>query len=175
MQATDSSPELSQLLSLHSPRFITIDGAHGSGKSTLAKTLSQFLNAKLVEADKFLRKHQDSYLPSLDYASIRREIDPERLCILDGVCMRELVATARLAPDIYVYVKRMARWGWADEDDLVFEGAVEDHLERLKLTAASFFDEGEEPRLGLWEEVIRYHAVHRPHETSDFVFLRRDA
>ena len=47
-------------------------------------------------------------------------------------------------------------------------------LERMKQDASRFIEAGEQPRLGLWEEVIPYHADYRPQETSDFVSLRID-
>ena len=175
MQITNSPSQLQRLLAPGGQRLIAIDGAHGSGKSTLARTLAQAMNAKLVEADRFLTQQQGSYMPNLDCESIARAVDPEQLCILDGICMRQILSSSRLTADVHVYVKRMARWGWADEDDLMFDRPVEDHLERLKKNAAPFFDDGHIVQLGLWEEVIRYHANFRPYEICHFVFLRSDA
>lgn len=175
MQVTDSPLELSQLMALQSPRLIAIDGAHGSGKSTLAKTLGQFLDAKVVEADVFLTKHQDSYFPNLDWDSIAKAIDRSKLCIFEGICIRQILSELSLTPDVHVYVKRMRRWGWVDEDEFVFSGTVEEHLEQLTKRVAEFIEPGKEPQLGLWEEVIRYHANYQPHEQADYVFLRGDA
>ena len=174
MRVTESPPELANLLFARKAHLIAIDGAHGSGKSTLAKYIAGNLGASLIEVDQFLRRNQDAYMPNLDYEAIARKVDPQRPCILEGICIRQVAATAGLTPDVNVYVKRTARWGWADEDRLVFEGSVEGHLERMKQDALRFFDAGEQPRLGLWEEVIPYHAQYRPQETCDFVYLRID-
>lgn len=89
--------------------------------------------------------------------------------------MRQVLETSGLRPDAYVYVKRMARWGWADEDSLEINGNVEDHLERLREEVAALLAAEARPALGLWEEVIRYHGTYRPHKQADFVFLRSDA
>ncbi len=89
--------------------------------------------------------------------------------------MRQVVAAARLVSQVHIYVKRMAIWGWADEGELAFDGSVESHLQCLKANAALFVDAGAPVELGLWEEVIRYHATYRPHQTCDVVYLRSEA
>ena len=172
MQHADSVVGLARLVAASEAHFIAIDGAHGSGKSTLAKALSWELNARVIEADHFLTPNQGSYLLHLDFESLSRAVDPKALCILEGICLRQVMMAAMLEPQLYIYVKRMARWGWADETELVVEGPIESHLQRLKADAASFVDPETTVDLGLWEEVIRYHATYRPHETCDFIYLR---
>lgn len=175
MQHTDSVTALSHLIATRKAQLIAVDGAHGSGKSTLARALARELNAEVVEADQFLTRHQGDYLRHLNYDAISKAVKPATLCILEGICLRQVAAAAGLAPQVYVYVKRMARWGWADESELAFEGSIESHLNKLKAEAACFVDAGVPVELGLWEEVIRYHATYRPHETCDFVYLRGEA
>jgi energy-coupling factor transporter ATP-binding protein EcfA2 len=175
MYVTDSPQELAHMLSLQGIRLVLVDGAHGSGKSTLASTLGGLLNARVIEADSFLRKNQGSYFPNLDLKSLRASIDPACICILEGICMLQVIRALQLKPDAVVYVKRMARWGWADEDDLVPSSPVETHLAQLKEQASQFSDSDEEATLGLWEEVIRYHVQFAPHTQPDFVYLRSDA
>jgi shikimate kinase len=174
MQVINSSSELARLLVARQVRLVAIDGAHGSGKSTLSKALALQLGASLIEIDQYLNRHQGAYVAHLDLKAIAEQVDAEVPSILEGICMRQVVAAAGLRPDVYVYIKRMARWGWADEDDLVVEAPIEAHLERLRQQAALFLSENEHPDLGLWDEVIRYHAIHRPQDVSDFVFLRND-
>jgi hypothetical protein len=175
MQHTDSATVLSRLVATRKAHLIAVDGAHGSGKSTLAKALARELSAEVIEADQFLTPHQGSYLHHLDYEAISNAVKPATPCILEGICLRQVAAAAGLVPEVHIYVKRTARWGWADESELSFEGSVESHLQRLKANVAPFVDAGTPVELGLWEEVIRYHATYRPHENCDFVYLRGEA
>ena len=175
MQSTNSPDRIAtEILNLGS-RLVAIDGAHGSGKSTLARALANRLTAKLVEVDKFLVPNQGHYILSLDLKEITASIDSENICILEGICMQKVVELTGLTPDFNVYVKRMAKWGWADEDDLVFDVPIENHLQRLKQQAAPFFEHSQYPQLGLWEEIIRYHAEFRPQDICNITFQRSDA
>ena len=140
MLLTDSVAELSRIVAMRKAHLIAVDGAHGSGKSTLAKALARELKAEVIETDLFLRRHQGGYMRHLDCEAISKAVNPAAPCILEGICMRQVVAAARLDPQVYIYVKRMAIWGWADEDELAFDGSVESHLQSLKANAALFVD-----------------------------------
>lgn len=175
MQITDSRDELARLLLERRARLISVDGAHGSGKSTLSRFLAGQLGADLVEIDQFLNLHQGAYLQHLDYEAIASRVVGCSPCILEGICLCQVVKTLGLRPDASIYVKRMARWGWADEDELVIAGPVDVHLGHLIQDASHFFEPGDRLNLGLWEEVIRYHAIWRPQQACDFVFLRKES
>lgn len=172
MQQTDSIAVLSRLVAAREAHLIAVDGAHGSGKSTLAKALAREINAEVIEADQFLTPHQGGYVRHLNYAAISKAVKQATSCILEGVCLRQVATAAGLAPQVHIYVKRMARWGWADESELAFDGSVESHIQRLKADAALFVDATAPVELGLWDEVIRYHATYRPHQICDLVYLR---
>ena len=175
MNVTDSPQKLAQKLIVQGNRLIAVDGAHGSGKSTLASELAVLLGAKVIGGDSFLRKNRGTFFENLDLELLRDAIDPTNICILESICLRQIVQALSIKPDSFIYVKRMARWGWADEDELVPVVPIEEHLARLKNQATMFLDGPEHEDLGLWDEVIRYHANFAPDKHSDFIFLRSDA
>ncbi|MEC5219006.1 chloramphenicol 3-O-phosphotransferase [Actimicrobium sp. GrIS 1.19] len=176
MLQSTTPQELASALSEAHASLIAIDGNHGSGKSTLAAAIQELLGASLVSFDNFLAVGQESYFRNLDLQSIIAAASTSRPCILDGICMFQVLEATSLLPDAFVYVKRMAKWGWADQDELVVSGgSLEEHLAALSAQAKTFTTTGEGLSLGLSEEVIRYHALYLPHKRAGYVFNRHVA
>ena len=73
-----------------------------------------------------------------------------------------MFASLQLKPDVLIYVKRMAKWGWADEDEM--------NGNKLEELAALNSMNSSAPALRL--EVRQYHREFRPHEVADIVFER---
>lgn len=98
---------------------IVIDGWIGSGKSTLAEALAADIGALHFDLDSALLQDQGNYVPSLDLGVIRNAIiDRTEPLVVSGICALQVFEKVGVRLDFYVYVKRMAIWGWADEQEL---------------------------------------------------------
>jgi len=167
--------ELASALSEAGASLIAIDGNHGSGKSTLAAAIQSLIGASIVSFDNFLAQGQGSYFSNLDLEAIAAAARATSPCLLEGICMLQVLEATSLFPDAFVYVKRMAPWGWVDQDELVINGcSLDEHLTMLREQSAVFATPGVSMSLGLSEEVIRYHTYYLPHERAGYVFNRHD-
>jgi hypothetical protein len=89
---------------------------------------------------------------------------PDRLVIVSGVCILRVLEAVQLRPDVLVYVKRMRKWGWADEDE-VNGDELERTAEALGVKAEAW---------PLQVEVREYHRRYCPHERAAIVLERLD-
>ena len=71
--------------------------------------------------------------------------------------------------DCLVYVKRMAIWGWADEDEL--ESYAADGLGKLPAPV----DPLAKSLCDLWDEVACYHTQFQPHLVANILYERSEA
>lgn len=145
------------------PRIITIDGWPNAGKSTLATNLAALMGAVHLDLDTFLIKDQGVFVEAIRYEELQSAIDISSApLIISGVCMLAVLERISLAPDCKIYLKRMASWGWADQDEI--EGQM------LEIVAEALGKQVSEYALPV--EVRAYHTSHVPHENADIAFLR---
>jgi hypothetical protein len=139
---------------------VGVDGWTGVGKTHLAGQLAETLNGLQFDLDAALENDRGCYVDALRTEEIRKVAsEPSSLLLLSGVCMREALQRAGVQADLHVYVKRMAGWGWADEDDVCAE-----------LPPAVGSNGGKRLR----EEMRTYHTTWLPQLTCDFEFHRYD-
>lgn len=148
------------------PRLMAIDGAPGSGKSTLSVQLVQALDAHKVELDDFLIPDQGEFFGALRMHDLAAALTspPGRIVVSDA-CIRKVLWHLHLKPDVLVYVKRIAIWRWADQDEI--EG------DQIKQISAVNGPNAEIPKLHF--EVREYHQEFQPQIIADIVFERIEA
>lgn len=150
---------------LHALRLVAIDGVPGAGKSTLRRNLAGPLSASELELDDFLIRNQKEFVAALRTDDLASALASSRgLVIVSGACVLKVLASLQLKPDVFIYVKRMAIWGWADEEEV--------NGSQIEGSAAITKASSDAAALDL--EVRRYHGEFRPHEVADVVFERRD-
>jgi adenylate kinase family enzyme len=145
-------------------RLIAIDGAGGAGKSTLGAQLAAALDDFVhVDLDCFLIAKQDKFFDALRLDAVKAAVVASgRRVIMTGICLLRVLEAAGVRPDVLIYVKRMRKWGWADEDEL--EG---DEIEHFALSLKVGIEE--------WPfqvEVRDYHRAYRPQDRATIVLER---
>jgi hypothetical protein len=99
-----------------SARFIAVDGMFGAGKSELASCLHERMPAwKYVDADTYLTGRQGEFISALNVPALAAALCGSHT-LFSGACMLRVLEVVGIVPDVLVYVKRMAAWGWADVD-----------------------------------------------------------
>lgn len=98
------------------------------------------------------------FVPALQLDVIRDGLaELKGLLFMSGICLRQVLELIGCEADAHVYLKRMAMWGWADEDELT-GGSLRE------IPGAS----GEVTR----REMRAYHEQWRPHLRADYEFHR---
>ncbi|GMN04552.1 hypothetical protein [Erythrobacter sp. MTPC3] len=139
--------------------IVGIDGWTGVGKTTLAQGLAHELDGSVFDLDCALAHNQGAYVSALRMDEILEAlVSQRRPLMVSGICLLEVIEKAGTQLDASVYVKRMAAWGWADEDEL-------DGID-FGLPGAS----GEAVR----KELRSYHQRWQPHLHADYEFQRTD-
>lgn len=150
------------LISLRSGAIVAIEGFMNSGKSHLAKTLAASLSCGVVHADDFIIPSERvlPYVDRIDFdqlkAALSCSINNSPLLLVEGICLRDLLARAGVFPELYVYVKRIA------ENGLWHDGF---HLEDYEANNCSVASEP-------GKSDLNYHSQSRPHEKAQIVFHR---
>ena len=136
---------------------IGIDGWTGVGKTTLAKSLADKVGGSTFDLDSALDRDQKAYVSAMRLDEVCGAIAQSNgLLLVSGVCLREILNRAQCQIDAHIYIKRMATWGWADEDEL--DGG--------SLSAIGGSSGGD----ALRKEMRLYHQLWSPHLKADFVF-----
>jgi hypothetical protein len=112
----------------------------------------------LFDLDKALIKDQKCFVPALRLDLIRDRLTENRgLLFVSGICLRQVLELAECRAAAHIYVKRMAIWGWADEDEL-----------SSSVLPESPGSSGEVTR----HEMRAYHQRWQPHLQADYEFHR---
>ena len=140
------------------PAIVGIDGWTGVGKTTLAQLLSGKLQGSFYDLDTALIRDQKHYVAALRSDEIRQVLsEADGLLFVSGICLRHVFQEVGMAANAHIYMKRMATWGWADEDEISGLAAPE-------IPGAS----GEKVR----EELRLYHGSYQPQLVADYEFQR---
>ena len=143
--------------------MIGIEGFCSSGKSTLADCLGRDVEAEVIHTDSYAVKFDEPppYLQCLKISELSVALtqrSKSRRCIVEGICLRDVLAGCNVDADFYLYVRRLSQNGlWHDElhlesfeaGDPEYGGEIEPHLSDLK-----------------------YHSRTRPHEKANAVLDR---
>ena len=141
---------------LAAPAVIGVDGWIGVGKTTLANQLAHRTNGSSYDLDSALQRDLGRYTTALRLDEIKKALNqPETLLFVSGICLRQVLSEVGRPAVAHIYVKRMATWGWADEDELTLGKIPE-------ISGAS----GGQVR----KELRSYHQRWRPHLCADFEF-----
>jgi hypothetical protein len=101
------------------PTIVGIDGWTGVGKTTLAKSLAEAMGGRAYDLDSALNRDQRAYTSALRLHEIADEVALSTgLLLVSGVCLRQVLQDAERSADLHIYIKRMAAWGWAEEDEI---------------------------------------------------------
>ncbi len=164
MNALRSIDELCARISAAAPETVVgIEGFCGSGKSMLANKLGKRGRMSVVHMDDYATKFDEPppYPECVDIVRLRSALvtrDPLRASVVEGICLRDVLALVGIAPRLLVYVKRIAGSGlWHDKF----------HLEDFEAGQPDAGDI-EEPHLS----DFRYHQRSRPHERADLIYER---
>lgn len=135
-----------------------IDGWTGVGKTTLAQQLATSLGASFYDLDSALTRDQQSYLSALRLSEISGALaNTAGAIVVSGICLRHILKRVERRADTNIYLKRMAVWGWADEDEIVVRASCEcpvSGADRLR------------------QEMREYHSAFAPHRNADYEFHR---
>lgn len=138
--------------------LIAIDGWTGVGKTTLAKSLAVELKGSAYDVDIALTHDLKVYASAIRFNEVAEALAvSSKSLFVSGICLRAILAKLGLTATAHVYLKRMASWGWADQDELAGQSALE-------IPGAS----GEVLR----EELRQYHCKWQPHLIADYEFHR---
>jgi hypothetical protein len=161
--------DVASAISLKATGLIAIDGFQASGKTTLAKALSQRCGFPVVSADDYLNRNMGSFFAHLRLEELSAALQQHKSCIFEGICCLKILEALGFPAGVLVYVKRMAIWGWADEDELPPEGQASSDLQ------SEAPDPVQVALQSLWAEVAQYHRHYRPHQAAGVVYERCDA
>jgi hypothetical protein len=118
-----------------------------------------------VDLDCFLIAKQDKFFDALRLDEVKAAVvAPGRRVVMTGICLLRVLEAAGVRPDVLIYVKRMRKWGWADEDEL--EG---NEIEQIASSLGVDIQE--------WPfqvEVRNYHRTYRPQDRAAIVLERVD-
>lgn len=162
METVTSMVELcARLRALAPGTLVGLEGFCSSGKTPLANELGERMQMSVFHTDEFARKFDapPSYPECVDIHYLRRAMEmgaPSRPSIIEGICLRDVLALVGISPTIFVYLKRIGRNG------LWYDGL---HLEDFE-AGHTIPGLTEEPHLS----DFKYHTRSRPHECADLIY-----
>ena len=114
------------------------------------------------DLDEALEKNRKVYFDALFIPALNEAVKNEGgILVVAGVQIIKALQHAGLRPNVWIYIKRMAVWGWTDEDD-IFGSTIPEV----------------DPNGGaaqLRSEMREYHKVFKPHELADICFNRLES
>lgn len=163
MDTVDSYYKLCSRLRSSSAGLIAIEGFCASGKTWLADQLGRDLPAAVIHVDDYCTPRVDppSYVEGVDTPRLKHalhNLDSTQLSVVEGICLRVVMARCAVTAKIYVYVKRM------DRNELWHDGI---NLEYYEAENGIHEDDNEPHASDFY-----YHSTKRPHEQADIIFLR---
>lgn len=173
MREVTTLAEVVEILREVSAKRIGIDGADGVGKTTLARDIAKSIGFTHLNLDDFLEKNQGGFVHFIKYDDLRAKA-AQPTFVVEGVCLLEVLARARITIDALVYVKRYHLGYWPDECELEIAGPLEAFLSRERELLARISEQADQGNLDLGEEIIRYHYEHRPHTKATLIYRRND-
>jgi hypothetical protein len=150
--------------------LIAVDGVDGVGKSKLiSPSISTVLNIPVISTDCYVDKdgnEKDWYLVGSKLETLRRDIKSEAPgVVVDGAVIRDTLDKLKIKPTIWIYVKRMADWGWCERNFL-----DEEHVKEWCRRAPP---EGDCRK---YVQYLNYHQKYQPHQKADLVLeIKEDA
>jgi hypothetical protein len=157
------------------PSSIAIEGAPNSGKTTLGRHLVERLPATLFSLDTYVRHRGEvPYRELIDAACLTFDLaaclDSNRIPILEGVCLREVLDLIDFQPQYFVYVRNRS-----NEPEFVGVDLSKDQFHEFELThreemASLVAVLSQAPAITLDFENAQYHFVRKPVSHADFVF-----
>lgn len=161
MSTTVTIEDLCTRLRSLSPAAIAgLEGFSGSGKTHLADRLGALVPVAVCHVDSFAKKFDQppTYIECLDIAGLRRALEQReqsRPTVVEGICLRDVLAHVGQSPAILIYLRRIGRNGlW--HDGLHLEG----------------FEAGQGDTREPHRSDLEYHVRVRPHEQADLVYER---
>jgi hypothetical protein len=162
MDAVETYDKLCSRLRSSAVGVIGIEGFCTSGKSWLADRLGRDLPAAVVHVDDYCtpRDNPPPYADGVDIPRLKqalRQLSPTCFSVVEGICLRGVLAKCGVIAKTYVYVKLMSSNGlWHDGLHL------EAHEEGNGIPG-----DDQEPHASDFS----YHSNIRPHEKADLIFL----
>jgi len=170
--------------------LIGIDGFLGAGKTRLADNLLKILDTNCVnvididdEEKNYYPRNKGSITKNIDFIKLKNDIiNIQTSVIFSSTCLMQILEKIGISLDVYVYIKRMAKYYknapdiWLDEDDCTFMGDVNEWEEHeiskaLKLNnQINPFDV--KKQLLLTKEVIQYHQKYQPYKNPEYFYSR---
>ena len=161
-------------------RKIGIDGVDGAGKSTLAEKIGAAMHIKRIGLDEYLDQKRGGFLKHLNYPDIAAAVQCNAF-VIEGVCLLEVLERLHCTVDLLIYVQRTHYGVWIHRDTCDIEGDVEKVIERKREILRTFVIQDamkqNKPELDesvdlseLNEELIRYHARHKPHLKAQVLY-----
>jgi hypothetical protein len=134
-----------------------VEGFAGAGKSSFAAALAGRLGWRHIDVDAFSIDHESvTSSERVDRTKLRDAIGSGTGVVLEGVCLREVVAADHMDP-LKVYVARVSlsgnRYLWHDAIEMEDASSAKSTDRRFQAVAA-------------------YHRRVRPHVDADYTFLR---
>ena len=156
---------------------IAVDGALGAGKSTLARAVAEELGGRVISLDDaYLEKHTGAYRSSVRHEALYEDVErfrtEERVVVIEGICLLEILEAAGVTADVAIYVKRIDQSGsWADAEICDHTRGLDTILEGIN----SFEQAASTPgAYDLQREVAEYHCKRGPLQEATFAFRRVD-
>ena len=144
--------------------LIAIEGHSTAGKTCLSKSLARACGGDSISTDSYVDKvrNTDTYLGRIVLNKLAVALSQSRgkhpVVFIEGICLRDTLASLNIAPQAFVYCKRITQAGlWADDPQ-------------------NYLD-GESPRSDLsWvdQQSVLYHLRASPLENADIVYARHE-
>jgi len=153
-------------------RLVAVDGLREAGKSTIAEALARELSATWVRVDDYLRKSRSTpYADRLDATGLHKALMAARetgqTCIVEGLCIRDVLARFGSLADFHVYVGRVDSFGeWCEPDYFDDTISLADLLAAIGPpdTEGAAFD----------RDLAVYHKAKKPTLHADLIYRRRE-